>query len=221
MGSTRHPAEQPVHSVTIPAFEMARTEVTVAEYQQCVQAGSCSSPDTGGSCNWGRTGTDLHPVNCVTWDEAVDFCQWAEGRLPSEAEWEYAARGGGQNVTYPWGQDMATCHFVVMNDSSAGGSGCGTAGTLPVCSRTDGNTPQGLCDMAGNGWEWIRDWWHPSYFGAPTDGSAWESPPGPERVLRGGSWDNDLEVYFRVATRSDADPHRTFDVVGFRCARSP
>ncbi len=209
--------ELPLHQVTVPAFEMTKTEVTIDQYQACVDAGTCTLPDDNTSnsyCNWGYSDRGARPVNCVDWNQAVAFCSWAGGRLPSEAEWEYAARSGGQNITYPWGDDTATCQYAVMYE---GGNGCGLDRTWAVCGKTAGNTGQGLCDMAGNVWEWVQDWYHSDYTGAPTDGSAWEDS-GSYRVLRGGSFVYDA-VHLRAAYRYLHDPSSRFDYFGFRCAR--
>ncbi|MBW2701108.1 MAG: formylglycine-generating enzyme family protein [Deltaproteobacteria bacterium] len=209
--------ELPIHSVTVPSFEMSKTEVTVEQYQVCVDAGTCTSPDGNtfdSYCNWGYSDRGAHPVNCVDWDQAVAFCTWAGGRLPSEAEWEYAARSGGQDITYPWGDETATCEYAVMDD---GGWGCGQNSTWAVCGKTDGNTDQGLCDMAGNIWEWVQDEIHGSYTGAPTDGSAWEDS-GDIRVARGGSFYGDADV-LRAACRSYVFPPYRYYFLGFRCAR--
>ncbi|OQC37378.1 MAG: Serine/threonine-protein kinase pkn1 [Deltaproteobacteria bacterium ADurb.Bin058] len=215
MGSSGHGSEQPVHSVTVPTFEMSKTEVTVAQYRACVYAGACTAPDTGDYCNWGQSDRGSHPINCVDWDQARAFASWAGARLPSEAEWEYAARSGGRDWKYPWGDGDATCERAVMDDGS--GNGCGRGSTTwPVCSKPRGNTTQGLCDMAGNVREWVQDWYHDTYDGAPTDGSAWESPTGFDRVARGGSWE-DYAVYVRAADRY-ALLGRGADL-GFRLAR--
>ena len=219
--------ELPVHSVTVPTFEMLRTEVTVSEYGACVDAGGCSEPGTEGSpdaedCNWNDPGYEDHPVNCVDWDQSVAFCSWAGGRLPSESEWEYAARSGGQDITYPWGNEEATCDYAVMYDDTHG-YGCDTERTWPVCSKTAGNTDQGLCDMVGNAWEWVQDWHHSSYDaegGAPDDGSAWEdsSDSHPSRVLRGGCfWSGARDL--RAANRAEGDFGAWACGQGFRCAR--
>ena len=149
----------------------------------------------------------------VDWNQAKAFAVWAGERLPSESEWEYAARSGGKDRKYPWGDEEATCETAVI-----GGSGCGNNAARPVCSKPKGNTEQGLCDMAGNAWEWVEDWYHGSYDGAPTDGSAWESPTGSFRVVRGGSWLS-VASLARAAYRSyDVPAYRNADI-GLRVAR--
>jgi iron(II)-dependent oxidoreductase len=211
--------ERPVHSVTVPTFEMSKTAVTVGQYKACVDAGTCTAPNTGTYCNWDKPDRGSHPINCVDWDQAQAFASWAGARLPSEAEWEYAARSGGRDWKYPWGDVAATCERAVM-DESGKGEGCGRGSTWPVCSKPKGNTTQGLCDMAGNVWEWVQDWYHDSYDGAPTDGSAWESPTGSSRVNRGGSW-RSYARGVRAAYRVSDDPRYRYDGrLGFRLARS-
>jgi iron(II)-dependent oxidoreductase len=218
MGSTEGLSDElPVHPVTVPSFEMTQTEVTVAQYAGCVTASMCTAPSTEDSiCNWNAAGYEDHPVNCVDWSQAVAFCQWAGARLPSEAEWEYAARSGGQDITYPWGNETATCDYAVMSEE--GSEGCGTDRTWAVCSKTAGNTDQGLCDMAGNVWEWVRDWYHSDYTGAPADGSAWEDPVGSYRVLRGCCFVAGA-FCMRTAYRLAYDPSVQAYGLGFRCAR--
>ena len=211
-------SEQPVHSVTVPTFEISKTQVTVAQYEDCVRAGVCTEPSTDTRCNWKDPGYEDHPVNCITWNQARGFCEWAGGRLPSEAEWEYAARSRGQNITYPWGDESATCSYAVMNDD--GDWGCGSSRTRPVCSIVEGNTDQGLCDMAGNVWEWLEDDWHSDYIGAPNDGSAWvENPRVPNRILRGGSYTNSDAAHLRATHRVGGHAHGDNHTDGFRCAR--
>jgi iron(II)-dependent oxidoreductase len=133
--------EKPVHRVTVPTFEMTKTQVTVDQYKACVDAGACTAPDSGGACNWGQSDRGKHPINCVDWQQAQAYAQWAGGRLPTEAEWEYAARSGGRDWKYPWGDEEATCQRAVMDDR---GWGCGRDTTWPVCSKPSGNTTQGL-----------------------------------------------------------------------------
>ncbi|MBP8970659.1 formylglycine-generating enzyme family protein, partial [Myxococcota bacterium] len=207
--------EKPIHRVTVPTFEMSKTQVTVDQYIACVEAEACTDPNTEDNCNWIKSDRGSHPVNCVDWDQAQDFARWVGGRLPSEAEWEYAARSGGRDWKYPWGDEDATCERAVIRE---GGYGCGRDSTWPVCSKPSGNTTHGLCDMAGNVWEWVQDWYHSSYSGAPTDGSAWESPTGSGRVHRGGSWYGSAESV-RAANRSTNVPRNRNDNSGFRLAR--
>jgi formylglycine-generating enzyme required for sulfatase activity len=217
MGSTEgYSDELPVHGVTVPAFEMLETEVTVAQYAECVTSSACTEPGTGTYGNWNDPGYEDHPVNYVDWSQAVAFCQWVGGRLPSEAEWEYAARSGGQDIDYPWGDETATCDYAVMYGTTD--YGCDTGRTWAVCSKTAGNTDQGLCDMAGNVWEWVQDWYHSSYTGAPADGSAWEVPSGSGRVNRGGSFYDDADT-LRAARRGVNYPSFQYADLGFRCAR--
>jgi cysteine-rich repeat protein len=215
MGNALATDEQPAHDVAIPEFDVMLNEVTVSEFQSCVTAGSCTAPSSGAACNWGVSGRGNHPVNCVDWDRASAYCTWAGGRLPSEAEWEYAARGG-QAVTFPWGEEAPTCGYVVMSE---GGLGCGRRGTWPVCAKSAGNSAHGLCDMSGNVWEWVQDLQHDDYTGAPTDGSAWETGDETERVIRGGSWGNAADQ-LSVTRRGHAQPDIAVDSLGFRCARA-
>jgi formylglycine-generating enzyme required for sulfatase activity len=142
---------------TVATFEITRTEVTVGQYLECRDIGVCTPPDTwGAACYWNVAGHEEYPVNCISLRQATDYCVWAGGRLTSAVEWEYAARSGGQDNTYPWGNEPApTCEYAIMIDESAGGAGCGTNGPHPVCSRPMGNTVHGLCDMAGNVFEWL------------------------------------------------------------------
>ena len=206
--------EVPIRTVQVASFEIAKTEVTIAQYGQCVITGVCTEPNTGTYCNWGSSGRDEHPVNCVDWEQASAYAAWIGGRLPSEAEWEYAARGGGQAVAYPWGDENATCERAAMND---GGYGCGESRTWPVCLKPAGNTDQGLCDMAGNVGEWAEDWFG-SYIDAPSDGSV-RTNGGVFRVIRGGSWLGTASS-LRAARRYGLDPAIRYFYVGFRPARS-
>lgn len=202
----------PAHKVLMKAFEMSRTDVTVEQYARCVSSGRCAAPTTGGNCNWGKPGRQRHPVNCVSWEQANQYAKFIGARLPTEAEWEYAATSGGRGGKYPWGDENPTCENAVMLDCAL------EHGTSPVCSKPAGNTAQGLCDMAGNVWQWTQDKYGGSYAGVPADGSAFEAA-GVARVVRGGSWDNGDSTLLRSIFRHAVRPGVRDDKVGFRVAR--
>ncbi len=208
---------KPIHEVSVETFYMSKTAVTVEQYAECVIKGGCTEPATGDYCNWGVTGRQLHPVNCVDWDQASKYAKFKGGRLPSESEWEYAATSGGKNQKYPWGNDEPTCDKAVMYGN--GGFGCGKNSTMPVCSKTAGNTAQGLCDMAGNVWQWVQDKYQDSYKGAPVDGSAFEAA-GSGRVVRGGSFRSNGAGNLRADYRGYVDPGHRYENFGFRLVRS-
>jgi formylglycine-generating enzyme required for sulfatase activity len=223
MGSIDHANAQPIRQVQVDAFWIDETEVTVEAYAACVDDGTCNAPRSSIDCNWMVAGRDAHPVNCVTWLEAYTYCAWVGGgsrRLPTEAEWEKAARGTDAR-TYPWGDvPDASCSHVVMDDAAAGGAGCGNDSTMPVGSKMLGNSPYGARDMAGNTWEWVADWYSGSYDETETD-----NPTGPVmgtlRVTRGGSWNGTEPSYFHTTYRNAYASTVSVASVGFRCARTP
>jgi iron(II)-dependent oxidoreductase len=208
-GSDLFKAAKPIHQVAIKTFDMSKTLVTVEQYAECVIKGGCMEPGTGEYCNWGVAGRQRHPINCVDWNQANQYAKFKGARLPSEAEYEYAATSGGKNQKYPWGNDDATSDKAVMSGDS----------TMPVCSKPAGNTSQGLCDMVGNVWELVEDVYQSSYVGAPTDGSAFEGA-GSLRVVRGGSFFSSFAGYLRADRRSGVDPGNRDGDIGFRLARS-
>lgn len=216
MGTTNGNGDElPIREVTIKTFEMSKTAVTVEQYAECMIKGECTKPDTGRYCNWGKTGRERHPVNCVNWGQANQYAKFKNARLPSESEWEYAATSGGKNQKYPWGNEDATCERAVMYGN--GGYGCGNKSTMDVCSKPAGNTAQGLCDMAGNVWEWVQDKYQDSYAQTPTDGKAFEGA-GSYRVVRGGSFRDRDAARLRADNRSLDDPGSS-GLIGFRLAR--
>lgn len=223
MGDAHLVSAGPVHNVTVQTFNVTRTEITIADYANCVNAGVCTPPavDEAG-CNWTRPGFEMHPVNCVDWHQAKAFCSWFGGRLLSEAEWEYAAQAGGDGRVFPWGMEAPSCQLAVMKDES--GAGCGNGGTSPVCSKPDGRTDQGLCDMGGNVYEWVEDNFHLTYSDGnpPTDGNAWLDPDATEtsfRVLRGAAYNAESADYLNVANRANDPATVHSDRYGIRCAR--
>ena len=214
---------KPVHEVAIKTFDMSETDVTVEQYKECVLKGACTEPGLDKFCNWGVKGRQLHPVNCVTWEQADKYAEFKskqpgfEGaRLPSEAEWEYAATSGGRNQEYPWGADEPDCDKAVMYEKLA--PGCGENSTWAVCSKTAGNTAQGLCDMAGNVHQWVQDTYHDSYEGAPVDGSDFKGA-GAIRVVRGGSFLSHVASSLRADYRNAIEPQGRNGGIGFRLAR--
>lgn len=213
---------KPIRAVTIKTFEMSKTLVTVEQYAECVVKGGCTEPATGGHCNWRKIGRQRHPINCVDWEQADQFAKFKGGRLPSESEWEYAATSGGKNQ-YPWGDEAASCARAVMHGN--GGLGCGSGGTMPVCSKPAGNARVAsggeLCDVVGNVWQWVQDNYNDSYAGAPIDGSAVEGTNFylEVRVVRGGSFGSELASSLRAVRRDFDAPGRRRDYIGFRLAR--
>ena len=217
-------SETPQHSVKLHTFQMMTTEVTTSQYAQCVLASVCAEPlvaygdGSAENCNWLVWGREHHPVNCVYIWEAEQYCAWIGARLPSESEWEYAARSRGEDNEYPWGDEAPTCDLAVMRSVDEGG-GCGLGHTWPVCSKPLGNTEQGLCDMAGNVQEWMPDCWYGDYYGAPNDGSVWAIGSCEDQVLKGGEYNN-TNIGFRTRGRDYSLSSGRSDYFGFRCVKN-
>lgn len=216
--------EFPRHEVTVPGFKMLKTEVTVSQFAKCVHAGVCREPSIGTGWSgrgyaytWGDPICENHPVNGVDWVQAREFAEWIGARLPTEAEWEYAARSGGQDIIFPWGDEEPTCeHAVILYFADMG---CDDTATMEVCSKPLGNTDQGLCNMAGNVSEWVEDGWHYTYDGAPSNGRAWvENPLDGYRTIRGGEFDG-LWGTCRAASRAGENPISQSSTIGFRVAK--
>jgi len=200
--------EVPQHIVALSAYCIDALEVTVEAYQVCVAAGRCLATSRSARCN-STLGFVSHPVNCVDWAQAARYCEQSGNRLPTEAEWERAARGD-DGRTYPWG-NTAPEDRVCWYDYP-------TSGTCEVGSFPSGASPHGLQDMAGNVAEWVSDWFD-AYSTAPmTD------PQGPTggtaRVIRGGGLVRDTPTSVRSAYRQSSSPVVSYTSVGFRCARS-
>jgi formylglycine-generating enzyme required for sulfatase activity len=188
-----------------------------------IESGSALIEESGGSFQ-AQAGFEEHPVIMVTWYGSNAYCQWVGGQLPTEAQWEYAARSSGGNI-FPWGDDFEgtrlnycdnNCEFDWKDETVDDGY----ARTAPVGSYPAGDSWVGAQDMAGNVWEWTADWYEANYY----ESSPINNPTGPAigdfKVLRGGSWDNNPYVV-RGANRSVNAPDFRFSVVGFRCVVEP
>jgi len=228
--------EKPVHTVTVKSFAMGKYEATRGEFRKFVEATSYKTDaEKGDGCygwtgsewkkdssfNWknvGFTQDDKHPVVCVSWNDAKAYVKWLseqtgkDYRLPTEAQWEYAARAG-TTTKYWWGNEIGK--------NNANCDGCGSQWdnkqTAPVGSFKP--NPFGLYDVSGNVWEWLEDKWHDSYNGAPVDGSAWMSGDSNFHLLRGGSWSGSDGDDLRCADRAGGDTTNGGNFRGLRISR--
>jgi formylglycine-generating enzyme required for sulfatase activity len=214
--SGMNPDEGPERRVHLDAFQMDRYEITVEDYARCVRAGGCTEPEVqhdseNPTYNWGASGRERHPINGVNWFQAASYCEWAQGRLPTEAEWEKAARGADGRF-YPWGNQQPDCSRVVM-------SGCGSFGSQPVGTRKPGTSPYGIFDMAGNVAEWVEDVYDPKFYGWMPDNNPAnvDRDSQSERVTRGGSFGYAGDSLVATA-RIPGIPDSASEDVGFRCA---
>jgi formylglycine-generating enzyme required for sulfatase activity len=193
--------ETPRFQTEVAGFCLDETEVTVAAYRECVERGDCR-PVTADNktCNFEHDDRRLHPINCVDYEQAQTFCAKRQARLPTEIEWEYAARGGTRELKYPWG------------DASPDGHACWkTYMSCPVKTYAAGAF--GLFDMSGNVWEWTSSDYAPYPF-VPPDGE------NQQKVYRGGSWSRRFEKWMHLGLRNRWKPHDSGSHLGFRCAKS-
>jgi formylglycine-generating enzyme required for sulfatase activity len=196
LGGTYNVGDSDEKLATVPPFCLDKTKVTVGAYRTCVLGEKCPDPDMGRFCNWGIPGRDNHPINCVDWVQAKIYCAAQGKRLPTEMEWEWAARGAERGTTYPWGEDEPLAQLCWSK----------TDGTCPVGRYSPaGDSPQGIRDLAGDVWEWTSSKYS-------TDESS--------RVTRGGCWSDDDPANFRATYRNGTSPMRKFDSTGFRCAKN-
>jgi formylglycine-generating enzyme required for sulfatase activity len=223
--------DRPVHRVSLAAFSIDRHEVTSGDYAAYVKATGATPPYHWGAAAPAGVKSPL-PVYNVSWHDAVAYCAWRGARLPTEAEWERAARGGVADLDYPWGNEYESEDAQPAPAPEAApqpGSGPARAPRVKHAHSSSASGPRpvgsfepngfGLYDMSGNIWEWVSDWYDLYYYGI----SPIENPRGPEqgryKVIRGGSWaDTDARlgaVYFRNYTSPD---ERT-PTIGFRCAK--
>lgn len=205
--------ERPVHQVTLDTFFIDKYEVTNALYRDCVQADGCQAPLQATSFSrpdyYDSSRFDNFPVIFVNWEMAQTYCAWRGARLPTEAEWEKAARGTDKRL-YPWGNEISETR--ANYDQNVGD-------TLAVGRYPGGKSVYGTYDMAGNVWEWVADWYRENTYVAHGENAV--NPQGPssgqEKVLRGGSFYY-RDYYVRSANRGRSSPESVGSGFGFRCA---
>jgi formylglycine-generating enzyme required for sulfatase activity len=197
---------EPQRSITLSAFSIDVHEVTQGEFATCVAAGKCQTPDA----NWHPSTRPDHPVTDVSWNDAVDYCEFVGKRLPSEAEWEKAARGT-DGRRYPWGATKPACALASFDQ-------CDDA-PVEVGSHPGDESPYGAREMAGNVTEWVADYYGSGYYDTSPDVDPTGPSSGDKRVVRGGDWESVLE-FLRTFDRDKFSASTTNDFIGFRCARS-
>jgi eukaryotic-like serine/threonine-protein kinase len=207
--------EKPQHRVYLDEYWIEATKVTNGMYAACFEAGGCTEPGTYITRMWksfkeNPNNLRNHPVTDITWQQARNYCQWLGRDLPTEAQWEKAARGTDKRI-YPWG-DSIDC-------SLANYSACNLKDTTPIDSYPDGASPFGVLDMSGNVWEWTLDWYDPDYYAVSPAANPTGPLTGTLRALRGGSWLNGAS-YVRTAYRFSAPAEYGNVYFGFRCASS-
>jgi formylglycine-generating enzyme required for sulfatase activity len=212
--------EAPQHTVMLDAFWIMQTEVTNAQYQKCVDGGPCTSPDND---NWNKVASARYPVTHIDWAQAKAYASWVGGQLPTEAQWEKAARGTDGRI-YPWGYTWDSSRLNYCDSKCAypwkdASVDDDYAETAPVGSYPNGVSPYGALDMAGNVWEWTTDWYVADYYAT----SPAYNPPGPvtgeARTARGGSWYNQPDA-MRVAQRDKPLASFNRGLMGFRVIRA-
>ena len=215
MGSpTGDPDERPPHQVYLDSFLIDTYEVTVGQYGAFLQETGNHPPSDWKAMN--QFSHQKRPVSNVDWADAAAYCKWAGKRLPTEAEWEKAARGTDGRL-YPWGNEPPTPRHA--NYEQAGSNSHGAL--APVGSFEAGKSPYGLYDMAGNAWEWVSDWYDHGYYQASPPKNPEGPPMGGFKVIRGGSWNSSSRVLRSSDRYWDPPTFRSQYFPGFRCVKSP
>ena len=219
MGGGAKVDQQPIHAVYLNSYYIDAYEVSNALYKACVDADACQPPKDLSSATHPSYYTDSrfknYPIVNVTWSEAETYCQWRDARLPTEAEWEKAARGVGGR-TYPWG-NLLECTYA--NYLDVGGTQCFVIGdTTPVDKYNKGVSPFGVYGLVGNVWEWVSDWYSETYYSVSPLGNPQGADSGQYRVMRGGSWKDDSNNMLPTL-RNWYDPESYSNTIGFRCAK--
>lgn len=203
--------EEPGGMIKVSAFFLDEFEATVDEYNKCISADACEPVSDDNDCNLNHGDRKDHPANCLSWNQATAFCEWRGLRLPTEAEWERAARGD-QLQLYPWGDDAPSCLLAAVDS-------CGA--TMPVGSLRDGDSPFGIADMAGNVSEWVSDYYSASYYEKSVGEADPQGPDsGTERGVKGSAFT--VPPGFpaqRISKRNSAAPESALRIYGVRCAR--
>ncbi|MBM4127655.1 MAG: formylglycine-generating enzyme family protein [Nitrospira sp.] len=212
-GSSLGEDEKPVRQIYLNAFYMDKFEVTVGQYAKYLDATEMEEPPDWSTMNQSRH--QRRPVVNVSWEDAVNYCKWAGKRLPTEAEWEKAARGTDGRI-YPWGNEAPTRLHANYGRKDWDDH----LALSPVGSFEAGKSPYGIYDMAGNAWEWVFDWYGLDSYKQGPDKNPIGPAKGEEKVVRGGSW---LYVsdFLRSAHRFNAQPMNRHFGYGFRCAKTP
>ena len=241
MPSDGEPDEAPHRNLYLDAFYLDRFAVTVGQYRKCLEAKVCSVPDTAKGCNWprqkkkpapGDEGLEdeeepdersealrlnmaQHPITCISYFQADEYCRWAGKRLPTEAEWEKAARGASGRK-YPWGDRAPSC--ALANFFLHKKKYCRSKGeTAAVADFSGVPSPYGAVQLSGNVYQWIKDWYGKGYYGKADERNPLGPLHGKYRVVRGGSWFSPA-VDLRATARGPLPPGMQLPYVGFRCA---
>lgn len=218
--------EEPIHTIHMDDFYIDQYEVTNDKYQQCVNAGVCKEPELGELGHYySNPDFSNYPVVYVSWFDARRYCQWRGGRLPTEAEWEKAARGT-DGRTYPWGNSFKKmranfCDKNCYEDWAHPNFDDGFVDLAPVGSYPKGVSPYGIYDLAGNVWEWLADDYIANYYShSPPHNPIASLSSNDYVVVRGGAW-NCVGSLLRTGNREREKPDGKFSNIGFRCVISP